>query len=175
MRALGEQLVAKVPPRYQQTARQFIKFVVTGTVGATVDFGIYNILTRGFEWDTVIHVWAYPIIAANLVSVFLAITSNFLLNKYWTFRNTDRAVMKQWSSYIILNIITFTINQILTSFFTFRVPLIALLFGNQKDNAAKALAIGCILFINFIGSKFLIFRKKQPAATPTPVPTWPRK
>ena len=157
----AESFVARVPPRYQRTARQFIKFAVTGVIGATVDFGTYNIMTRGFDWDTVFTIFGYQIIAANLVSVLLAISSNFVLNKYWTFRNDDRAVVKQWGGYFTLNTITFILNQILTSFFAFRVPVVEILFGSQKDNAAKALAIGFILFINFLGSKFIIFRKRK--------------
>lgn len=169
LKTLAESTVTRFPPRYQNTARQFIKFFITGLVGATVDFGTYNIMTRGLGWDTIYFVYGYEIIAANLVSVLLAISSNFVLNKYWTFRNTDRAVVKQWTGYFALNTTTFILNQILTSFFAFRVPIIDIVFGTQKDNFAKALAIGCILMINFLGSKFLIFRKKKvmsPQATP---------
>lgn len=156
-----------VPERFQNTARQFLKFGVTGTIGAVVDFGSYNIMTRGFDWTDVYLIYGYEIIAANLISVLLAISTMFLINKYWTFRNTDKAVVKQGVGYFGLNIITFVLNQILTSFFTFRVPIIALVFGGMKDNAAKALAIGIILFLNFFGSKFLVFRKK-PAAIGAP-------
>jgi putative flippase GtrA len=161
MKQLAERIVDKVPPRYQRTVRQFIKFIVTGSFGAIVDFSIYNILSRGFGWVTIYYVLGYEIIAANLVSVFMAISANFVLNKYWTFRNNDKAVVKQWSGYFALNTFTFVLNQILTSFFTFRFPLTELIFGSQKDNAAKAIAIGFILFINFLGSKFLVFRKKS--------------
>lgn len=149
-----------LPLRYQRTARQFLKFAVTGGIGAVVDFSTYNILTRGFDWYTTLNVLGYQIIAANLISVFLAILSNFLLNKYWTFRNTSQAVVKQGAGYFVFNFITFILNQILTSFFAFNVAIIAQLFGSQKDNIAKALAIGLILFINFAGSKFLIFKKR---------------
>jgi putative flippase GtrA len=152
----------RVPPRYQHLARQFLKFGLVGTVGAIVDFSSYNILTRGLGWQTVFEVLGYKIIAANLISVLLAILSNFLLNKYWTFRNREAgAAVKQGLGYFGLNGITFVLNQILTSFFTFHVPIVASLFGGQKDNAAKALSIGVILFINFLGSKFIIFRRKS--------------
>lgn len=161
LRSLAEHLVALAPLQYQRTARQFVKFLITGTMGATVDFGTYNLLTRGLGWDTIFEPFGYKIIAANLVSVFLAITTNFLLNKYWTFRNQETEVLKQWSGYFALNTVTFVLNQILTSFFTFNVPVVAYVFGSQKDNAAKALAIGCILLINFLGSKFIIFRRKD--------------
>lgn len=164
MQALALKIVDRLPLRYQNTAKQFIKFGVTGAIGAVVDFGVYNILTRGLDWNTVFTVFGYEVIAPNLVSVFIAIISNFILNKYWTFQNEDKAVVKQWTGYFTLNFFTFILNQILTSFFAFRVPLIETIFGSQKDNIAKALAIGLILSVNFLGSKFLIFRRKPKVA-----------
>ncbi len=159
-----------VPERYVSAAKQFVKFGVVGTVGATVDFGSYNIMTRGFDWVTTFHVLGFEIIAANVVSVLVAIGSNFLLNKYWTFRNSSKSVAAQGAGYFGLNFITFILNQLLTSFFTFQVPIMAAVFGSQKDNAAKAISVGFILFLNFFGSKFIIFRKRKPVQVPaTPV------
>lgn len=158
--ALADKAVTFFPVRYQLAVRQFLKFGITGTIGAVIDFGTYNLLTRGFDWDASYVVFGQTIVAANNVSVFLAIMSNFILNKYWTFRNKEAEVAKQWTGYFILNVITWTLNQLLVSFFTFRVPLMVILFGSQRDNAAKALAIGLILGLNFLGSKFVIFKKK---------------
>lgn len=149
-----------VPERYIGASKQFLKFGVVGTIGATVDFGSYNIMTRGLGWDTIYHVFGFEIIAANLVSVFAAIMCNFLLNKYWTFRNPSKSVLQQGAGYFTLNFITFVLNQILTSFFAFRVPIVGAVFGSQRDNAAKVISVGFILFINFFGSKFIVFRKK---------------
>jgi putative flippase GtrA len=157
-----EKIMNFLPARYQNTARQFLKFGITGTIGAIVDFTTYNILTRGLGWMTVYVVLGQKIVMANNVSVFLAIVSNFIFNKYWTFRDKDRDVMKQWGSYLILNVVTWVLNQLLMSYFTFSVPLMEAVFGGQKDNAAKVLAIGIILFLNFLGSKFLVFNR--PAA-----------
>ena len=162
MTSLALQFIGRLPLQYQNIAKQFLKFGVVGVIGAIVDFGTYNILTRGFGWNDIYTIFGYQIIAANLVSVFLAIVSNFILNKYWTFRDTNEKVAQQWSQYFILNVITFILNQILTSFFAFRVPIIVAVFGAQADNAAKALAIGLILFLNFAGSKLVVFRRQQP-------------
>lgn len=161
---LIQRTVGALPLRYHNSARQFIKFIVTGSIGAIVDFSTYNILTRGLDWTSFYTVFGQPILLANNISVLLAIISNFLLNKYWTFRNLDTNVVQQGAGYFTLNAITWTLNQLLVSFFTFQVPLMVTLFGTQRDNAAKALAIGCILFINFFGSKFVIFRKKPTLA-----------
>ena len=159
LQRLADALLQLAPVRYRTTARQFIKFGITGTIGATVDFGIYNLLTRAFGFTAFYYVFGQPIIIANGISVLLAIISNFVLNKYWTFRDLSKKVVRQGVGYFALNTFTWILNQLLVSFFTFQVPLIAAVFGSQKDNAAKALAIGIILFINFFGSKFFVFRK----------------
>lgn len=158
--AVAESLVGIVPAQHRTIARQFIKFGITGTVGAVIDFTTYNILTRGFTWYAAYTLFGQPVLVANNISVLLAIVSNFLLNKYWTFRDTQEQVVRQWTGYFVLNVVTWTLNQLLVSFFTFRVPLMQALFGDQKDNAAKALAIGIILFVNFLGSKFFVFRSQ---------------
>ncbi len=165
LKSFAERIVALVPPPYQRTMRQFLKFGITGAAGAVVDFSSYNFLTRVMGWNTILEPFGYKIIAANLVSVLLAISCNFLLNKYWTFQSKDGGMLKQWSGYFTLNAITFILNQLITSFFTFSVPLVALIFGDQRDNAAKALAIGCILFVNFLGSKFIVFRRPSNDST----------
>lgn len=161
MTSAALRIVAMFPPQYQNIAKQFIKFGVVGGIGAVVDFGTYNVLTRVFEWNSTIPFLGQPFIVANFVSVFLAIVSNFILNKYWTFQDHEGHVAKQWSGYFALNTITFLLNQYLVSFFAFQVPLVATIFGSQKDNAAKAIAIGLILFVNFGGSKFFVFRKNK--------------
>lgn len=154
-----DEMVGKLPARYQNSGKQFIKFGVTGVVGAVVDFSTYNLLTRGIGFVASYMVLGQTIIVANNISVFLAIISNFLFNKYWTFRDTSKEVAKQWVGYFTLNFFTWVLNQLLVSMFTFQVPIVQQLFGDQKDNAAKVLAIGIILFLNFAGSKFLIFKK----------------
>lgn len=147
--------------RYQGLTRQFVKFGITGTIGAVVDFGTYTFLTRWLGWDTIYIILGLEVIAANTVSVFLAILSNFILNKYWTFRDREEQVVQQGVSYFAFNTVTWVLNQILTSLFTFQVPLFTVLFGSKRDFVAKALAIALIMFINFLGSKLLIFRTSK--------------
>ena len=164
--AFAEQLIALAPPRYQNSARQFVKFGITGSLGAIIDYSSYITMTRGFGWADTYPILGFDIIGANVVSVLLAISVMFFVNKYWTFRNTERNVLQQGVGYFALNLTTFVLNQILTSFFAFQVPVLAALFGSTKDLIAKALAIGIILFLNFFGSKFLVFRKVKPAFQP---------
>ncbi len=157
---ISMRLIGRLPLRFQTTAKQFLKFGVTGTIGAVVDFSIFALLTRVFDWTTTYQVLGLEISAANNVSVFLAIVGNFMINKFWTFRGTGGNVASQGASYFVFNVITWTLNQILMSFFTYHVPILEQVFGDQRDFIAKVLAIGIILFVNFAGSKFLIFRTK---------------
>jgi putative flippase GtrA len=157
---LAERLVSILPRRYQNTAKQFIKFAITGTIGAIVDFGTYAILTRLFGWVTTYTVLGTEIVAANNVSVFLAVCSNFIINRYWTFHSVEGNAARQGIGYFILNTFTWALNQILVSLFVFHTPLFTQLFLDQRDIAAKVAAIVIILFINFFGSKLLIFRGK---------------
>lgn len=160
MKKIIDSLIIKlVPPRYQKTTKQFVKFGITGTIGAVVDFTTYNLLTRGLGFMAFYTVFGQQIIVANNISVFMAIISNFIINKYWTFRDPSKQVAKQWAGYFTLNFFTWILNQFLVSYFTFQVPIFEALFGTQKDNAAKVLAIGIILFVNFAGSKLFIFKK----------------
>jgi putative flippase GtrA len=157
----GEWLVDFLPVRLRSIGRQFIKFGMVGAFGAVVDFGTYNLLTRGMGLTAFYIVWGQKISIANNISVFCAIVNNFILNKYWTFRDPRTNLVKQGIYYFIMNTFTWIINQLLMSYLTFNVPLMEQVFGGQRDNAAKAIAIGMILFINFGGSKLLIFRRQK--------------
>lgn len=144
--------------------REFVKFGISGSVGFVVDFGTYLVLTRLVDWTTVLHVFGYEVIAPNMVSVLFAIIAVFLLNKYWTFRDPRADVFaRQGVRFFLIYLTTYVLNQVLTSFFAFRVPPLQELFGAQVDLAAKVLAIGVILFVNFSGSKFLVFQRSPSA------------
>lgn len=168
--------------RLRRNATQFVRFACVGCVGAAVDFGLLFILTELVGFRTV---WQVPglshvasdgkggLIVANLVSVLLAMVAVFLLNKYWTFRDPRADMLaRQGVGFFCLYCVTYVLNQLLTSLFLFYV-LPALLGArvvapaggaNPEDFsfaalcAAKILAVGVCLFVNFIGLKLLVFR-----------------
>lgn len=159
LQPLVDSLIARLPPRLQLTARQFMKFFITGLIGTTVDFGTYTFFTRGLGWTATYLLFDYEISAPNNVSVLLAITTNFLINRAWTFRAGEGNIARQWAGYFTLNAFTWAANQALVSLFAFHTPIFEHIFGPNRDLAAKVVAIAIILWINFLGSKFLIFRK----------------
>ncbi len=165
---------------FQENLKQFLRFGTVGTVGAVVDFGSYALLTRILGWATVYCVslsdWGisrhtlrtfadcaaprYPVVAANMASVFLAIAVNFYLNKYWTFRNTDTSrIATQGARYFAMSVIAWVLNQLLTGFFASRLVMLHALFGASADIAAKVLAVFVVLFFNYGGSRLIVFRR----------------
>lgn len=161
---------------------EFFRFAVVGGIGFCVDFGSYLVMTRflglrnvfcfgvGGEqtyWTTLTQNASescssshFPIIMATMISVFLAILSNFLFNKFWTFRKSAGTgdVAKQGASYFGLNFVTYIMNQLLVGFFVANLGLLQV-FPNYVDVMAKVIAVAIVLFFNFFGSKFLVFRK----------------
>lgn len=157
---IADHILGLLPERYQKVAKQFIKFAITGTIGAVVDFGTFGILTRIFHWTTTYTLWGTEIIAANNISVLFAVCSNFIINRYWTFQGSEGNATKQGAGYLLLNTFTWAVNQVLVSIFAFHTPFFTQTFGDNRDFAAKVAAIIITLFINFFGSKLLIFRNR---------------
>ncbi len=81
--------------------RKLIKFAITGGTAFVIDFSIYFALTR------FAHV---PYIAARAISIALAFTWNFLLNRYWTFRATEGKIIRQASRFVTVMAITSLLN-----------------------------------------------------------------
>ena len=156
-----DRVLQLLPERYRTVAKQFVKFGITGAIGAVVDFSTFGFLTRIVGWHTTYTILGTQLIAANNVSVFLAICSNFIINRYWTFKDTTSNAAKQGAGYFTLNLFTWALNQILVSYFVFHVPLLNPIFGDQRDLVAKALAIGVNMFVHFFGSKLLMFKQAK--------------
>lgn len=172
LQRLADALVDLAPRRYRLAAKQFVKFGITGTIGAIVDFSTYNFITRALGFTAFYTVFNVDVIVANNISVFLAIVSNFIFNKYWTFRDKSGQVARQWAGFFAFNTFTWLLNQLLVGFFISHVVFFDVFFGTQEDNAAKVVAIGVILFLNFLGSKFLIFNRQKSATTQIRSSSW---
>jgi putative flippase GtrA len=78
-----------------QERQRFLKFMVVGVIGAVVDFGIMNLLSKLF---------GAPLVLAGTVSFICAILSNFLWNRYWTYPDSrTRPVARQLFMFAIVN------------------------------------------------------------------------
>ena len=55
---------------------RFLKFAVVGAIGAVIDFGVLNLVKSLTPID---------VIYASMISFTMAVISNFIWNRYWTF------------------------------------------------------------------------------------------
>lgn len=121
--------------------RQFIKFSVVGASGALIDFGVLYSLVQ-FLW---VHY-----IAAATISFLLAVANNFFWNKYWTFRDRDRRLGRQFFQFLIVSTIGLGLNN---------TVLCALVEGvGLWYMWAKVFATGLVWAWNFTANKYWTFR-----------------
>lgn len=63
-----------------ETAGQFVRFAVVGTINTVADFSVYVLLTRSSVF------WGSHLVSAAVVSFSVGVVSSFILNNFWTFR-----------------------------------------------------------------------------------------
>lgn len=114
---------------------KFLKFCVVGSLGLGIDFGITFLSKERAKWNKYL---------ANSLGFIAAATSNFFLNKYWTFHDTDPDQVIQFSKFIGIALVGLAINN-----------LIVYLLINKRQVKfywAKLFAIGVVVLWNFIAN-----------------------
>jgi putative flippase GtrA len=143
--------------RNRKEARRFLKFMFVGAMGAVVDFGVLNLLA---------HVFDVPVTIAGVISFSLAVTSNFIWNRYWTYPESQAfPLVPQYLQFFIINATALLIRIPILVLVPSRAiallesigvaPNTAEVLGN---NFALALAVGIALFWNFFVNRFITYR-----------------
>lgn len=129
--------------RVRRHAPVFFRFLLSGGLGATVDFGVLLIGTRYFGW---------PAAIALFLSGALALLTVFLANKYFTFRRHDtRAKSEAWKFLLVYGT---------SALLNYSVSLLLIQFG-LPEFVAKAGAIVILLGVNYIFLHGFVFKKKD--------------
>lgn len=138
-------------PRFQREFNRFWKFAVVGSIGAVVDFGTFNLLRGAL---------GIPPALAQACSFSLAVLSNFIWNRYWTYPDSrSKHTLHQAGQFLLVNLIGLAIRTpvfVLTQPGLVRLvertleggslPLGAVAIGS---NLALAVAVVVVLFWNF--------------------------
>lgn len=83
---------------------KFVKFSLVGFSGVFVDFGITFLAKENFRIQKYI---------ANAMGFTMAATSNYMLNRIWTFHSTNPNVMLEFTRFFVIALIGLGINMLI--------------------------------------------------------------
>jgi len=133
---------------------RFLRFAVVGSVGAVIDFSLFNIQTSLLK---------VPPIVAQAFSFTAAVCSNFLWNRYWTYPDSrSKSISYQVVQFFIVNIIGLLIRTPLIGWLG---PVFIVLFARLTipfsispttagHNVSLAIAIGVVMLWNFFINRY---------------------
>jgi len=130
--------------------------MVIGFMNTAIDFAVLNLLM----WATGIYSGRW-IFLLNIGSVMVAVFNSYFWNKYWTFKARDaKETKKEFLQFVLVTLVGMLINSSIVFGITTIVPLNFLGIGKEVwANLAKVAATGFSLIWNFIGYKFIVFKK----------------
>jgi dolichol-phosphate mannosyltransferase len=127
---------------------QFIKFAVTGGMGAITNLTIF------FVFADLLNL---PEIPVSIGCFLIAVSQNYILNHLWSFKiNTADAGLsfKRWGLFFASSLLGLTVNVTV-------MKLILLHWVLPYKFIAQALGIAAGMVINFFLSKYAVFKKKK--------------
>lgn len=137
---IGQRLLGRFP-----VLKQFIKFSLVGVINTLIDFLIYLGLTRLIFW------FSHYYLVANAISFSLAVINSFILNRYWTFQESQKVDLHfKFIKFFAVNLLTLIIVELSLYY------LVAHLL--VYDLLAKMVVILISVVLNFCLSKFWVFR-----------------
>ena len=136
-------LARLLSPAQAAVLAEFLRFGTVGAIGVVVDAAtVYGLRAAiGLYW-------------AGALAYFVAASSNWLINRLWTFRGKGSGPAHlQWATFLLANGVGFVVNRgtyfvlITVSAVAFDYPILAIACGT---------AVG--MFINFYLSRRFVFR-----------------
>ena len=143
---------------------RFLKFAVVGTLGAAIDFGVMNLLTRLAGMDSV---------PAGTISFICAVVSNFIWNRYWTYpESRSRHVMHQLVMFFVVNVAGIGIRipilhfaePPLMHFFDTKLMHNPITADILAKNVTLALAVGIVMLWNFFINRYWTYNDVEAEA-----------
>ena len=143
------------------TLRQLVIYGIVGGVGFVIDFGVFYLLNNYLEVQYPFASFASDVVnnsltaetintnTSHIISSILAITNNFILNSYFTFKVTDHKFNRFLSFFGIASIGL----VVSTSLLTFFIQSLEL-----GDMFGKLLATGTVAVLQFGFNKFFTFK-----------------
>lgn len=117
---------------------KFFKFGIVGFTGMVIDFSITFLLKEKLK----IHRYI-----ASSSGFIAAATSNYILNRVWTFHSSNPKIIAEYSSFLIISVTGLGINNLFLYIFERKL----------KFYAAKFCAILVTMMWNFLANYYFTF------------------
>lgn len=133
---------------------RFFRFALVGMIGAGIDFAAFNLLVTFAQ---------IPAVVASICSFSLAVASNFLLNRYWTYPDSrSKRIRHQVTQFGLVSVVGLIIR---TPLFAAMQSLLIAVFSKMRlpgslsptflgHNIGLGIAIIVVMFWNFFANRF---------------------
>ena len=119
---------------------QLIRFCLVGTSGYLVNLAVFSVLLKGAGAHYV---------GAAIGAFCVAWTTNFVLNKHWTFRRHGLSTLQQGARNLAVSLVGLALNLLLLHLFV---------IAGMAEIPAQALAIAAVTPISFLINRRWSFR-----------------
>lgn len=121
---------------------KFFKFAAVGFTGLIVDYAFTYLFKEVFKVQKYI---------SNSIGFTIAATSNYVLNRIWTFESDNPDIVIEYSEFLIISIVGLGINNL----------ILWLIVSRFKINfyVAKFFAICVVTLWNFLANFFITFNQ----------------
>jgi len=124
---------------------KFLKFGIVGFSGVFVDFGITYLAKEKLKIQKYV---------ANAIGFTTAASTNYILNRIWTFESTNPRIGLEYTEFLIISLIGLAIN-------TFILWLLVSKF-RMNFYIAKIFAIAVVTVWNFLANLLITFNTENP-------------
>ena len=128
---------------------KFIKFGIVGASGMVVHFSVLYLFKEVVGLNPFL---------ANSIGFVTAATTNYILNRIWTFRSQEKQVAVEYLKFILVSVIGLGVNNG-TMWIT--GMLLPDWFNDWRFYIIWVFAVGVTTLWNFFGNMLFTFRKKQ--------------
>lgn len=160
-------LIQAIAARFGNKAKEverFLKFAVVGAVGAIIDFGTLNLLQSTILPPSGPYERLYVRLATGTAFT-LAVTSNFIWNRYWTYPDSrSRPIALQLVQFFVVNTLAVLFRLVFVGltyrlFGTFIHDILNTDWNRETTNQvgtnfAQAFAVAIAMFWNFFVNRY---------------------
>ena len=122
----------------------FVRYACVGVLGTAIDAGLLYILVQFGH---------IPLLIGVAISFVVAATSNFIFNKFWTFRDSSKKRTAQYVTFLAVSVLGFSMTIGLITLF---VDIFFLWYI-----WAKILTSCIVMIFNFSANSIITFKEKH--------------